>query len=172
MSDNLTLTGLVATPPNHIVTGEGLSITNFRLASNQRRYDRKTEKWVDGDTNWYTVTAFRQLANNVVHSVHKGQRIVVTGRLRVREWSTDEKKGTSIELDAEAIGHDLSWGTAVFTRSATAAVAEAESGESAGSGEPGEGDAAAADVGDPNAASDDNAFAAPVEPEAAVTTPF
>ncbi|HEV7741700.1 MAG TPA: single-stranded DNA-binding protein, partial [Pseudolysinimonas sp.] len=107
-----------------LVTGDGLSITSFRLASNQRRYDRAQQKWVDGITNWYTVTTFRQLATNVIASVHKGQRIVVTGRLKVRDWSTDDKKGTSIELDAEALGHDLSWGTATFTRSAAAAVAE------------------------------------------------
>lgn len=126
MTDTLTLTGLVATPPKHLVTANGLSITSFRLASNQRRYDRTKQEWTDGETNWYTVTAFRQLANNVVLSVQKGHRIVVTGRLRVRDWQTDDKKGTSIELDADSLGHDLSWGTATFTRSAAAAVAEAE----------------------------------------------
>ena len=60
MTDILTLTGLVATPPKHTVTGTGLSVTSFRLASNQRRYDRTKQEWVDGDTIWYTVTSFRQ----------------------------------------------------------------------------------------------------------------
>jgi single-strand DNA-binding protein len=126
MSDTLTLTGLVATTPKHLVTSAGLSITSFRLASNQRRYDRAKQEWVDVDTNWYTITAFRQLATNVVHSLHKGQRIVVTGRVRIRDWSNEDKNtsGTTIEVDAEAIGHDLTWGTSVFTRSAAAAVAE------------------------------------------------
>jgi single-strand DNA-binding protein len=126
MTDIITLTGLVATIPKHLVTGEGLSITSFRLASTQRRFDRTEQKWVDGDTNWYTISAFRQLATNVVSSVQKGQRIVVTGRLRIRDWATDEKHGTSIGVDADAIGHDLSWGTAQFTRSASAKVAEAD----------------------------------------------
>jgi single-strand DNA-binding protein len=126
MTDTIALTGLVATTPKHLVTGDGLSITNFRLASQQRKFDRSENKWVDGETNWYTVTSFRQLANNVVSSVQKGQRVVVVGRLRLREWSTDDKKGTSVEVDAEAVGHDLTWGTAQFTRSAAAAVAEAE----------------------------------------------
>jgi single-strand DNA-binding protein len=44
----------------------------------------------------------------------------------VRDWETDEKKGRTVEIEAEALGHDLSWGTAAFTRSAAAAVAEAE----------------------------------------------
>jgi single-strand DNA-binding protein len=126
MTDTISLTGLVATTPKHIVTGTGLSITSFRFASTQRRYDRGEQKWVDGDTNWYTVATFRQLAINVATSVQKGQRVLVTGRLRVRDWATDDKHGTNVEIDADAVGHDLSWGTTVFTRSTTTNVAEAD----------------------------------------------
>ncbi len=75
MTDTISLTGLVATTPKHVVTATGLSITSFRFASTQRRYDRGEQKWVDGDTNWYTVATFRQLAINVVASVQKGQRV-------------------------------------------------------------------------------------------------
>lgn len=146
MSDTLTVTGLVATEPKHIVTSAGLAVTTFRLASNQRRFDRAANKWVDGDTNWYTVASFRQLAANVVISVQKGQRVVVSGKLRVRDWETDEKKGRAVEIDADAIGHDLTWGTAAFTRSAVAAVAESE--------------ATRAEVDDPDVSSPDPAPAA------------
>ena len=126
MSDTISLTGLVATTPKYVVTGTGLSITSFRFASTQRRFDRGEQKWVDGETNWYTVATFRQLATNVVASVQKGQRVIVTGRLRVRDWATEDKHGTNVEIDAEAVGHDLSWGTTVFTRSTATAVAEAD----------------------------------------------
>ena len=40
MSDIITITGLIATTPRHVVTAEGLPITSFRLASSQRRYDK------------------------------------------------------------------------------------------------------------------------------------
>ncbi len=123
MTDTITLTGLVATTPRHLVTGEGLPITSFRLASTQRRYDRGAQKWIDGETNWYTITAFRQLAINVVGSVNKGQRVVVSGKLRVRDWESGDRAGTTVEVDADAIGHDLSWGTSVFTRSVASTVA-------------------------------------------------
>ena len=125
MPDAITLTGLVATPPRHLVTSEGLPITSFRLASTQRRFDRSQEKWIDGETNWYTVTAFRQLALNSNASVDKGQRVIVSGRLKIREWENGEKSGTTIEIEAESIGHDLSWGTANFTRSVSAATVAA-----------------------------------------------
>lgn len=123
MPDTITLTGLVATTPKHIVTHEGLQITSFRLASTQRKFDRTEQKWVDADTNWYTVTAFRQLAAHAVLSIFKGQRIIVTGRLRIREWQTDEKSGTAVEVDAEALGHDLTFGTSEFTRTPAATPA-------------------------------------------------
>jgi len=124
MTDTITLTGLVATQPRHIVTSEGLAITSFRLASNQRRFDRGQNAWVDGDTNWYTITAFRQLGVHAASSLEKGQRVIVRGRVRIRDWESGEKNGTSIEIDAEAIGHDLSWGRATFTRSVIAAKPE------------------------------------------------
>ena len=127
MPDAITLTGLVATTPRHLVTSEGLPITSFRLASTQRRFDRPQQKWIDGETNWYTVTAFRQLALNSNASVEKGQRVLVTGRLKIRDWENGERTGTTVEIEAEAIGHDLAWGTAAFTRSvSTATIAPAE----------------------------------------------
>jgi single-strand DNA-binding protein len=116
MTDNITITGLVATTPRHIVTNEGLTISSFRLASAQRRFDRTTERWIDVDTNWYTITAFRQLGDNCAASINKGERVIVTGRLRIREWENGERTGTTIEIEADAIGHDLAWGTSSFSR--------------------------------------------------------
>jgi single-strand DNA-binding protein len=121
VSDNITITGIVGTDPRALTTSEGLAITSFRLASTQRRFDKAAEKWIDGETNWYSITAFRQLAANTAVSVKKGERILVTGRLRVREWKDAGKSGTNIEVEAESLGHDLSWGTAAFSRSAGAA---------------------------------------------------
>ena len=116
MTDTITITGLVATTPRFVTTQQGLDICSFRLASTQRRFDRNEQKWVDGDTNWYTVTAFRGLAKNVLESIQKGQRVLVAGKLRIRDWATDEKSGTTVEIDVDNIGHDLTFGTSVFTR--------------------------------------------------------
>jgi len=116
MSDTIAVSGIVATPPNPISTADGLRITSFRLASTQRRFDRGRDRWIDGETNWYTVTAFRQLAVNVNDSVVKGDKVVVTGRLRVREWQNGDKKGINVDIEADAVGHDLAWGTTSFTR--------------------------------------------------------
>jgi single-strand DNA-binding protein len=116
MSDMITVAGLVATTPRSLTTSEGLPITSFRLASSQRRFDRTQQKWVDADSNWFTVTAFRHLAVNASRSLVKGQRVVVAGRLRIREWENGERSGITVEIEADSIGHDLSWGTGSWTR--------------------------------------------------------
>ena len=126
MPDTITVTGLVATPPRHLVTSEGLPITSFRLASSQRRFDRSQERWVDGETNWYTITGFRQLAINTAASVKKGDRVVIVGKLKIRDWENGERSGTTIEIDAEALGHDLMWGSSAFIRSVSTTAVPTE----------------------------------------------
>jgi single-strand DNA-binding protein len=135
MSDHLTITGLVATPPRHIVTSEGLPITSFRLASTQRRFDRSQEKWIDGETNWYTITAFRQLAIHAAGSIEKGQRVVLSGRLRIRDWENGERTGTTVDIEVDALGHDLAWGTSAFTRSISTSSPKDAAAETAPDGE-------------------------------------
>jgi len=116
MSESFTVSGLVATTPRHLVTQEGLPITSFRLASSKRRFDRTKKIWVDGETNWFTINSFRQLAINSASSISKGDRIVVSGRLKVRDWDNGERSGTSVEIEADSLGHDLVWGTTQFSR--------------------------------------------------------
>ncbi len=132
MTDHITLTGLVATVPEFKRIRDDVELTSFRLASSQRYFDRNSGTWVAGETNWYTVSAFRHLAGNVRESVHKGDRVVVMGRLRIRRWENGEKSGTAIEVDAESVGHDLAWGTARYARTpARDAGSDRESGSGA-----------------------------------------
>lgn len=116
MSDNITLRGLVATTPRHIVTESGLEVTSFRLAATNRKLDSESGVWVDADVNWFTVSTFRQLAGNVSQSISKGERVVLTGRIKIRDWDNGERSGTSVEVEASSIGHDLCFGTASFER--------------------------------------------------------
>ncbi|WP_449277191.1 single-stranded DNA-binding protein [Leucobacter sp. GX24907] len=116
MSSHVSVVGTVATRPNRFATPGRASVCSFRVAANERRYNREAERWEDGDTNWYTVVTFRGLADHAEQSFAVGDRIVVTGRLRVRQWSTAEKSGTSVEIDAEAVGHDVRWGVSSFRK--------------------------------------------------------
>ena len=116
MSNIVTVVGTIATEPRALTTQSGIALCSFRVASGERRFDREKKSWVDGETNWFTVTAFRGLALNAHDSFHKGDRVVVSGRLRVRSWERDDRSGTSVEIEAEALGHDLRWGVSQFSK--------------------------------------------------------
>lgn len=119
MQDTVTIIGNVATDPTQGRTAGGVPVTNFRLASTHRRFDEATQTWIDVGTNWYSVAAFRNLAENVKASLRAGDSVIVTGRMKIRAWENNGKQGTSVDIDADAVGHDLRWGTTAYRKSAS-----------------------------------------------------
>jgi single-strand DNA-binding protein len=111
-----TVIGNAVTDVSLRVTSSGTSAASFRIASNSRRFDKSTNSWIDQEPSYLSITAWSQLAENVALSVHKGQGLVVTGKLKVRQWQDADKSGTNVEIDATAIGHDLNRGTSEFTK--------------------------------------------------------
>lgn len=126
MNGTITVTGVVATDPRHIVTTEGLSVTSFRLITSNTVYDVDADAWQNTHGNWFTISAYRQLATNVAGCVRRGDPLLVTGRLTVREWPDGDdpsSRGIAAEIEADAIGHDLAWGSATFARTVQGASA-------------------------------------------------
>ena len=111
-----TVIGNAVTDVSLRVTSSGTSVASFRIASNSRRFDKSTNSWIEQEPSYLSITAWSQLAENVALSVHKGQGLVVTGKLKVRQWQDADKSGTNVEIDATAIGHDLNRGTSEFTK--------------------------------------------------------
>jgi single-stranded DNA-binding protein len=112
----VTLRGNVATEPRYVRFDDGNTLTSFRLASTARRYDRERQEWVDRSTTYVNVTCRRAMATNAANSVRKGQPLLVTGKLTERHWSTNGRSGQTLEIHAEGIGHDLTYGTSQFAR--------------------------------------------------------
>ncbi|GGQ48485.1 single-stranded DNA-binding protein [Streptomyces asoensis] len=109
--------GNVATQPVYRDLAAGAS-ARFRLAVTSRYWDREKATWTDGHTNFFTVWANRQLATNAMASLNVGDPVMVQGRLKVRtEQREGQQNWTSADIDAVAIGHDISRGTSAFRRS-------------------------------------------------------
>lgn len=91
-------------------------VAAFRVGSTPRI--RKNGTWEDGETVWYSVSAWRGLAENVRDSVSRGDAVIVHGRLRTRTWSRGpgEPENTVFEIEASLVGHDMSRGTSQFTK--------------------------------------------------------
>ena len=98
-------------------------VASFRVACTPRRFNRRTETWSDGTTQWYSVTAWRGLGENCAASLRRGDPVVVSGRLELRPYvNGNGVEVTSLEIDAAHVGHDLARGTSVFTRTPRAGV--------------------------------------------------
>ncbi|MDX2291890.1 MULTISPECIES: single-stranded DNA-binding protein [Streptomyces] len=111
----VTLVGNVATAVEYRDTVAG-SVARFRFAVTARRWDRERAAWTDGATSFYTVSAWRALGANLAASVSVGEPLVVHGRLKVREDERDGQRKTFVDIDAVAVGHDLTRGTSAFRR--------------------------------------------------------
>ena len=89
----------------------------FRVASTPRRFNRSTQTWSDGPTQWYTVNAWRALGEHCAASLKRGDPVVVHGRLSHSSWVNSEGvEVTSLEVDATFVGHDLNRGRTQFAR--------------------------------------------------------
>lgn len=111
-------------------THSGEPVASFRLASTARRFDRSSNRWIDGDTHYFTVSCWRSLASNVVQSLAKGMPVIVTGRLRSREVTRPcgdiSHTVRYFDLEAVSVGPDLARGTAKFEKVKREVVIENE----------------------------------------------
>ena len=111
-------------------TRSGTPVASFRVAATARRFDKSSERWVDGDTAYFTVSCWRDMARNVVESLRKGMPVIVSGRLRSREVEHPCKDHTHMrryfDLEASAVGPDLTRGVASFMRVKRTSVIESE----------------------------------------------
>ncbi len=113
----ITVVGNLTADPELRFTPSGQAVANFTVASTARLLDRQTNEWKDGDTVFLRCSVWRQYAENVAESLSKGMRVIVTGRLKVRQYETREGgKGTSVECDVDEVGPALKNATAKVNR--------------------------------------------------------
>jgi single-strand DNA-binding protein len=112
----LTVSGNVVGDPVVRATRANVPFVTFRVASNVRRVDFKTGEYIDAGTNFVNVTAFRALGVNLSNSLKKGEPVIVYGRMRINQWVNGERSGTTVEIDAHNVGHDLTYGQTKFVK--------------------------------------------------------
>jgi single-strand DNA-binding protein len=111
----VSLVGNLTDDPELRFTPNGSAVANFRLAVTPRV--REGEGWKDGETSFFRVNVWRDLAEHVTDSLSKGDRALVLGRLKARSWETPEGERRSVvEVEAEEVAPSLKWATATVTR--------------------------------------------------------
>lgn len=117
MSENtITLVGNLTSDPELRFSDKGKPVATFSIGVSRRV--KKGDKWDDELQGFFRISCFDSLAENVVESVAKGSRVIVTGRLKQNSW-TDEGSGArrhSIEVQADEIGPSLRFATAQIAK--------------------------------------------------------
>jgi single-strand DNA-binding protein len=114
---NITVVGNLTSDPELRFTPSGHAVANFTVASTPRTFDKNTNEWKDGEALFLRCSVWRQYAENVAESLTRGMQVVVTGRLKVREYEArDGSKGKSVECEVDDVGPTLRWATAKVTK--------------------------------------------------------
>jgi single-strand DNA-binding protein len=116
--NQITLRGFVTAEPKYIQTANmTVPVTEIRVGSTPRRLNRETGEWQDLPTSYYRVKCWRRLAVNAIGSLHKGDMVVVRGRFYTRQWvDSEQRQRTTLEIEADSLGHDLAYGWSHFLR--------------------------------------------------------
>jgi single-strand DNA-binding protein len=109
--------GNLVDDPELRFTPSGAAVSNFRIASTPRIFDRQSNEWRDGDPLFLSCSVWRQAAENVAESLTRGMRVIVQGRLKQRSYETrDGEKRTVVELDVDEVGPSLAFASAKVTK--------------------------------------------------------
>ncbi len=109
--NTVTVVGNVTRDPELRFAQSGMAIATFGVAWNRRRQGQEDE------VSFFDVVCFRQLAENVANSIHKGSRVVIYGTLQQRSWQTDQgDRRSKVEILADDIAPSLKWASAEVTR--------------------------------------------------------
>lgn len=128
----VTMVGNIITDPKLRRTAEeDRPVVNFRMASTERRYDKEAAEWVDGETFYVGVSAWKRLAESVAGSLSKGDPVVVFGRIYTRGYEVDGQRRSATELVAQVVGPDLTRCSADVHRNGRGALASSAAGASA-----------------------------------------
>lgn len=110
------IVGNLTRDPELRFTPSGSQVATFGLAVNRRWRNQQTNDWEE-QVSFFDVVCWRELAENVCESLTKGTRVMVSGRLEQRSWTTEQgDKRSKVEIVADEIGPSLRWATAEVTK--------------------------------------------------------
>ncbi|WP_404350991.1 single-stranded DNA-binding protein [Phycicoccus jejuensis] len=113
----ITIIGNLTADPELRFTPSGAAVANFTVASTPRAFDRQSNEWKDGETLFMRCSIWRDAAENVAESLHRGTRVIVSGRLKSRSYETKEgEKRTVMELEVDEVGPSLRYASAKVTK--------------------------------------------------------
>lgn len=117
-NNTVIVVGNLTDDPQMRYTAQGQPVTRFNVAVNRRWQDRNSGEWRE-ETSFFPCTVWRDQAENVAHTLKKGMRVIVSGRLQQRNWETAEgEQRTTLEIVVDECGPSLRWAQAEVIKAA------------------------------------------------------
>lgn len=112
----MTVQGVLGTDPTLSEAPGRRPFCHFRLA-NTPTY-RAGDRWDEGETIWFTVKAWGNLALNLSRSFRKGDPVLLLGRFTQETWQRRDDGAIQVTnvLTVTAGGHDLARGASHYSR--------------------------------------------------------
>ena len=112
--NQVALVGNITDDPELRYTQSGATLANFTVAVSHR--SKHNGEWQDVNDGFFRCTAWRSNAENAAHTLHKGDRVVVIGKLIQRTFEVEGQKRTTVEVQVQHIGPDLQFATATIEK--------------------------------------------------------
>jgi single-strand DNA-binding protein len=104
MSNQIIITGNLAADPEMRFTPGGDAVANFTVCDTPRKFNKQTQQWEDaGETLFLRCSLWREDAELAAETLRRGQKVTVTGRVKMRTFEKDGEKRTVIECDADSV---------------------------------------------------------------------
>jgi single-strand DNA-binding protein len=117
MQSYITISGNLGDDPELRFTPSGAPVCRLSVGVTDRQWDKTAGQSRDAGTTWFTVIAWNQLADNCAETLLRGNRVVVSGLMKSRQWETKEGESrTSWEITADDIGASLRFASAQIKR--------------------------------------------------------
>lgn len=106
----------------------GAAVANLTIAEDVRKRNPQTQEFETVATTFWRCSIWRDAAENVADSLHKGVAVIAWGTAKQRDFETNSgEKRSVIEVELDAIGPDLRWQTAKVTKAERKAQQPAQS---------------------------------------------
>lgn len=127
----VTIVGKLTADPEIRMLPSGVSVANFTIVANERKFNKDTNTWEQGAATFLKASLWRQYGENVAESLRRGDQVIAVGEMVQRDWEKDGVKRSSMELNVDEIGPTLRFTTVSVARGdrqpATASAASAAS---------------------------------------------
>lgn len=106
-----TVQGNLTGGPRQVRTKAGQDLVVFKMAENHRWFNESSRQWQDSDPTFYDVAVDRdRLGANVLSSLHKGDRVTVSGNYQVGAYSTSTgEPGLNHRIWAEDVAASMQY---------------------------------------------------------------